>query len=86
MKLFQIANQPNFGLFFDIDGVIARGKKVLPFAVEAFKKLVGENGWRVPAVFVTNAGNCMRHQKAEQLSNWLGVEVCTNTFNYYYIN
>ncbi len=31
---------PDFGIMFDIDGVIVRGKKVLPFAADAFKKLV----------------------------------------------
>lgn len=70
------SDSPAFGLLFDIDGVIVRGKKVLPFATQAFQKLIGpDNKFRVPAVFVTNAGNMMRHQKAEQLSNWLGVEV-----------
>ncbi|GAB6029169.1 hypothetical protein CHUAL_004945 [Chamberlinius hualienensis] len=68
--------EPSFGLLFDIDGVIVRGKKLLPFATTAFKKLVGpDKKFRVPTVFVTNAGNMMRHQKAEQLSNWLDVEV-----------
>ncbi|XP_067133839.1 haloacid dehalogenase-like hydrolase domain-containing 5 isoform X2 [Centruroides vittatus] len=67
---------PNFGLLFDIDGVIVRGRKVLPYAVKAFQKLVDEEGqFRVPTIFVTNAGNSMRHQKAQQLTNWLGVEI-----------
>lgn len=67
---------PRFGLLFDIDGVIVRGRRVLPFAREAFSNLVDEKGkFRVPTVFVTNAGNVMRHQKAQQLSSWLGIEV-----------
>lgn len=67
---------PNFGLLFDIDGVIIRGKRILPSAVEAFSMLVDERGkFRVPTVFVTNAGNLLRNHKAEQLSHWLGVEV-----------
>jgi ribonucleotide monophosphatase NagD (HAD superfamily) len=68
--------KPAFGLLFDIDGVIVRGKKVLPSALECFKRLVDSEGkFRVPTVFVTNAGNAMRHDKAKQLSSWLKIEV-----------
>nr|XP_045608978.1 haloacid dehalogenase-like hydrolase domain-containing 5 isoform X2 [Procambarus clarkii] len=69
-------NTPNFGLLFDIDGVIIRGKHILPSAPEAFNLLVDKYGkFRVPTVFVTNAGNALRNDKAEQLSQWLGIEV-----------
>lgn len=68
--------EPEFGILFDIDGVLVRGKKVLPFAPSAFERLVNSDGkFRVPTVFVTNAGNSLRQSKADQLSNWLGVEV-----------
>jgi ribonucleotide monophosphatase NagD (HAD superfamily) len=61
---------------FDIDGVIVRGRKVLPFAPDAFRRLVDSKGqFRVPTVFVTNGGNMLRHDKAMQLSNWLGIDV-----------
>ena len=30
--------EPDFGILFDIDGVIVRGKNVLPFAPQAFKR------------------------------------------------
>ncbi|CAG0898345.1 unnamed protein product [Cyprideis torosa] len=67
---------PNFGLLFDIDGVLVRGRNVFPFTPPAFAKLVDEEGkFRVPTVFVTNAGNRLRHEKAEQLSEWLAVKV-----------
>ena len=69
-------HSPQFGIFFDIDGVIVRGKNVLPFAPHAFRRLVDTHGkFRVPTVFVTNACNTMRKTKADQLSKWLGVEV-----------
>lgn len=56
--------------------MIVRGKKVLPSALESFKRLVDSEGkFRVPTVFVTNAGNAMRHDKAKQLSSWLEIEV-----------
>lgn len=67
---------PNFGLLFDIDGVLVRGRNVLPTAPQAFRKLLDRHGrFRVPTVFVTNAGNALRNTKAEQLSQWLGVEI-----------
>ncbi|KAL8602856.1 hypothetical protein ACOMHN_056350 [Nucella lapillus] len=65
-----------FGFLFDIDGVIVRGKKLLPSAREAFQLLTDEHGhFQVPALFVTNAGNALRCKKAHQLSQWLGINV-----------
>uniref|UniRef100_A0A8C8SHH5 Haloacid dehalogenase-like hydrolase domain-containing 5 n=1 Tax=Pelusios castaneus TaxID=367368 RepID=A0A8C8SHH5_9SAUR len=67
---------PTFGFLFDIDGVLVRGRYVIPAAQEAFRKLVDSNGQlRVPVVFVTNAGNCFRQAKAQELSDALGLEV-----------
>ena len=34
--------EPNFGIMFDIDGVIVRGKRVIPAAITAFRKLVDD--------------------------------------------
>ncbi|XP_029575729.1 haloacid dehalogenase-like hydrolase domain-containing 5 isoform X2 [Salmo trutta] len=66
--------QPRFGLLFDIDGVLVRGKMPIPAAKKAFQTLVNSQGqFVVPVVFVTNAGNCMRQTKADQLSHILGV-------------
>ena len=62
---------------FDIDGVIVRGKNILPSAPEAFSLLYNkeEEQWRVPSIFVTNAGNTLRQEKADKLSDWLQVPV-----------
>ena len=39
-------------------------------------RLVDDSGkFRVPTVFVTNAGNTLRKKKADQLSTWLGVQI-----------
>uniref|UniRef100_UPI00398F1DE2 haloacid dehalogenase-like hydrolase domain-containing 5 isoform X2 n=1 Tax=Pristiophorus japonicus TaxID=55135 RepID=UPI00398F1DE2 len=66
----------SFGLLFDIDGVLVRGRTPIPAAKEAFRKLVDSGGsFQVPVVFVTNAGNCLRQAKAEQLSQVLDVEI-----------
>lgn len=67
---------PQFGIMFDIDGVLTRGKKVFPAALAAFQKLVGDDGrFRVPVIFVTNAGNSLRSSKAQALTRALGVKV-----------
>lgn len=68
--------QPRFGLLFDIDGVLVRGRMPIPAARKAFEKLIDSRGqFTVPVVFVTNAGNCLRQTKADQLSHILGVPV-----------
>ncbi|NXH21007.1 HDHD5 hydrolase, partial [Bucco capensis] len=67
---------PSFGFLFDIDGVLVRGKTPIPAAKTAFQKLVNSQGqFLVPVVFVTNAGNCLRQKKADQLSHLLGVPI-----------
>ncbi|NXK52209.1 HDHD5 hydrolase, partial [Chauna torquata] len=67
---------PSFGFLFDIDGVLVRGKTPIPAAKTAFRKLVNSQGqFLVPVVFVTNAGNCLRQKKADQLSHILGVPI-----------
>uniref|UniRef100_H3BYS1 Zgc:77375 n=1 Tax=Tetraodon nigroviridis TaxID=99883 RepID=H3BYS1_TETNG len=68
--------QPRFGLLFDIDGVLVRGRLPIPAARRAFEKLVDSQGrFVVPVVFVTNAGNCLRQTKADRLSHILGVPI-----------
>ncbi|MGH0143947.1 UNVERIFIED_CONTAM: hypothetical protein FKN15_011948 [Acipenser sinensis] len=77
-KDMELQNQPTFGLLFDIDGVLVRGRTPIPAAKESFKKLVDRNGeFQVPVVFVTNAGNGVRQAKAELLSQVLEVECIT---------
>ncbi|XP_007639260.2 haloacid dehalogenase-like hydrolase domain-containing 5 isoform X2 [Cricetulus griseus] len=67
---------PTFGLLFDIDGVLVRGHRVIPAALEAFGKLLNSQGQlRVPVVFVTNAGNILQQNKAQELSGLLGYKV-----------
>nr|XP_002743567.1 haloacid dehalogenase-like hydrolase domain-containing 5 isoform X1 [Callithrix jacchus] len=67
---------PTFGFLLDIDGVLVRGHRVIPAALEAFRRLVNSQGQlRVPVVFVTNAGNILQHSKARELSALLGCKV-----------
>jgi len=65
-----------FGLLLDIDGVICRGRQVLPGAIEAFHMLMDKQGrFRVPTVFVTNASNTLRANKSKQLGDKLGIKI-----------
>ncbi|XP_024896795.1 haloacid dehalogenase-like hydrolase domain-containing 5 isoform X2 [Pteropus alecto] len=71
-----VQSPPTFGFLLDIDGVLVRGHRVIPAAVEAFRRLVNAQGQlRVPVVFVTNAGNILQHGKAQELSALLGFKV-----------
>uniref|UniRef100_A0A3B4V3M8 Haloacid dehalogenase like hydrolase domain containing 5 n=1 Tax=Seriola dumerili TaxID=41447 RepID=A0A3B4V3M8_SERDU len=64
------------GVLFDVDGVLLRGGKVIPAARRAFRKLLDQNNhFLLPVVFVTNAGSCQRHHKAQQLSHLLDVQI-----------
>ncbi|NXA14264.1 HDHD5 hydrolase, partial [Sapayoa aenigma] len=70
------ARPPAFGFLFDVDGVLVRGSQPVPAARRAFQRLADGNGrLRVPVVFLTNAGNCLRSAKARELSQALGLEV-----------
>nr|XP_002127458.1 haloacid dehalogenase-like hydrolase domain-containing 5 [Ciona intestinalis] len=68
--------KPKFGIMFDIDGVLLRGKTPIPGAAEALKALMNEDEteYEVPAVFCTN-GFGLREVKAATLSDKLGVKV-----------
>jgi len=67
--------QPNFGICFDIDGVLARGTIPIPAAQEGIKMLLDAQGtFKYPVAFVTNA-LFINQDKADQLSGWFGVPV-----------
>ncbi|KAK8157246.1 HAD-like domain-containing protein [Phyllosticta citrichinensis] len=67
---------------FDIDGVLIRGGKVIPEAIEAMKMLNGENeyGIKVPYIFVTNGGGKTEAERCLQLSKQLEIEVSPGQF------
>uniref|UniRef100_A0A0B7B3I6 Haloacid dehalogenase-like hydrolase domain-containing 5 n=1 Tax=Arion vulgaris TaxID=1028688 RepID=A0A0B7B3I6_9EUPU len=65
----------NFGILFDVDGVLARGSTPLEPAKKAVDKLKDSDGkLKVPVAFVTNACN-RSADKAQQISNWFNLEV-----------
>jgi HAD superfamily hydrolase (TIGR01456 family) len=71
-----------FAFAFDIDGVLIRGGKVIPEAIDAFKMLNGENeyGIKVPYIFVTNGGGKTEQERCLQLSKQLQIEVSPGQF------
>uniref|UniRef100_A0A914YWK2 Cat eye syndrome critical region protein 5 n=1 Tax=Panagrolaimus superbus TaxID=310955 RepID=A0A914YWK2_9BILA len=66
----------SFGFVFDIDGVIFRGRDLLPGAHEAIDLLTDEKKkFRFPVVFLTNGTHSMRITRAQRLSEALDVEI-----------
>ncbi|PAV84249.1 hypothetical protein WR25_16843 [Diploscapter pachys] len=69
-------NTSAFGIVLDIDGVLQRGRILLPRVKEAFRLVTDERGsFEIPTVFLTNGTNCLRAEKAAKLSNLLGLHV-----------
>lgn len=67
--------QPDFGILFDVDGVLARGSNPLDPAVRGVNQLKDSHGnLRVPVAFVTNSCNRSR-DKAAQLERWFDTPV-----------
>ncbi|KAK2873601.1 hypothetical protein FQN49_002244 [Arthroderma sp. PD_2] len=71
-----------YAFAFDIDGVLIRGGKPIPAAVEALKVLNGENeyGIKVPYIFVTNGGGKTEEERCLDLSRQLEYDVSPGQF------
>jgi HAD superfamily hydrolase (TIGR01456 family) len=71
-----------YAFAFDIDGVLIRGGRVIPEAIEAMKVLNGENefGIKVPYIFVTNGGGKTEEERCLDLSRQLELEVAPGQF------
>ncbi|OJD16962.1 TIGR01456 family HAD hydrolase [Emergomyces pasteurianus Ep9510] len=71
-----------YAFAFDIDGVLIRGGKAIPAAVEAMKVLNGENEFKekVPYIFVTNGGGKTEEERCIDLSRQLELEVSPGQF------
>lgn len=54
----------------DIDGVLLRGKSVLPRASEAVRRLIQH---RIPYIYMTNGGGVTESQKAKEISEKLNI-------------
>ena len=60
------------GVLCDIDGVLLRGRQLIPGARESMKTLYEKN---IPVVFVTNQGLQLEAEKAKSLSEILDIQV-----------
>ncbi|KAL8697762.1 MAG: hypothetical protein Q9201_006949 [Fulgogasparrea decipioides] len=71
-----------YAFAFDIDGVLVRGGKPIPQAVEAMQVLNGQNeyGVKVPYIFVTNGGGKTEQERCLDLSRQLEMEVSPGQF------
>ncbi|CAN6320415.1 unnamed protein product [Urochloa humidicola] len=68
--------RPHFGIAFDIDGVILRGRSPIGGAPRAIRRLYSEDGTlRIPFLFLTNGGGVPEHRRAHELSQLLGVNI-----------
>jgi hypothetical protein len=71
-----------YAFAFDIDGVLIRGGRPIPEAIEAMKILNGQNecGVKVPYIFVTNGGGKTEAERCIQLSQQMEMEVSPGQF------
>ncbi|KAF4552668.1 putative haloacid dehalogenase-like hydrolase 3 [Elsinoe fawcettii] len=71
-----------YAFAFDIDGVLIRGGRPIPEAIEAMKVLNGQNayGIKIPYIFVTNGGGKTEQERCIQLSKQLELEVSPGQF------
>lgn len=72
----------SFAFAFDIDGVLIRGGRPIPEAIEAMKVLNGGNqyGMKVPYIFLTNGGGKTEAERCIDLSRQLDIEVSPAQF------
>ncbi|KAI1372614.1 HAD-superfamily hydrolase [Hypoxylon crocopeplum] len=72
----------SFAFAFDIDGVLVRGGRPIPEAVQAMKVLNGENkyGIKIPYIFLTNGGGKTEAERCNDLSGQLDVEISPAQF------
>jgi ribonucleotide monophosphatase NagD (HAD superfamily) len=71
-----------YAFAFDIDGVLIRGGRPIPEAIEAMKILNGQNeiGVKVPYIFVTNGGGKTEAERCVQLSQQMEMDVSPGQF------
>ncbi|KAK3178591.1 hypothetical protein OEA41_000728 [Lepraria neglecta] len=72
----------SYAFAFDIDGVLIRGGKPIPEAIEAMKVLNGQNkyGIKVPYIFLTNGGGKTEQERCVQLSRQMELEISPGQF------
>ncbi|XP_068644122.1 mitochondrial hydrolase YKR070W [Aristolochia californica] len=65
-----------FGIAFDIDGVILRGRTPIGGSLAAVRKLYSDSGTlQIPFLFLTNGGGIPESRRAQELTRILGVNI-----------
>ncbi|CAL9101245.1 unnamed protein product [Musa textilis] len=68
--------RPSFGIAFDIDGVILRGRTPIGGSPQALRRLYDADGsLKVPFLFLTNGGGVPETKRALELSELLKVQI-----------
>ncbi|KAK9420713.1 putative CDP-alcohol phosphatidyltransferase class-I family protein C22A12.08c [Seiridium unicorne] len=72
----------SFAFAFDIDGVLIRGGRAIPEAVEAMKVLNGKNeyGIKIPYIFLTNGGGKSEAERCRDLSKQMEIDISPAQF------
>ncbi|KAI1071286.1 hypothetical protein LB507_009681 [Fusarium sp. FIESC RH6] len=72
----------SFVFAFDIDGVLVRGGRAIPEALQAMKVLNGDNeyGIQVPHIFLTNGGGKTEEERCNDLSGQLQCDIKPGQF------
>ncbi|KAI1819060.1 HAD-superfamily hydrolase [Xylaria intraflava] len=72
----------SFAFAFDIDGVLVRGGRPIPEAIQAMKVLNGGNqyGIKIPYIFLTNGGGKSEAERCNDLSRQLEVDISPAQF------
>ncbi|KAL3523415.1 hypothetical protein ACH5RR_016249 [Cinchona calisaya] len=66
----------SFGIAFDIDGVVLRGRIPIGNSPTALKRLYNDSGnLKIPFLFLTNGGGIPESRRAFELSELLGVKI-----------
>ncbi|KAL9418965.1 hypothetical protein AB3S75_036843 [Citrus x aurantiifolia] len=72
----ELKKRCSFGIAFDIDGVVLRGRVPIGGSPQALRRLYGHSGGlKVPFLFLTNGGGIPESRRASELSELLGVNI-----------
>uniref|UniRef100_A0A6N2M661 Uncharacterized protein n=1 Tax=Salix viminalis TaxID=40686 RepID=A0A6N2M661_SALVM len=75
-SLLESEQRSSFGIAFDIDGVILRGRDPIGGSPQAVRRLLKDSGnLNVPFLFLTNGGGVPESKRANELSEQLGVKI-----------
>ncbi|XP_024990789.1 uncharacterized protein YKR070W [Cynara cardunculus var. scolymus] len=75
-QLHSVPKRPSFGIAFDIDGVILRGRTPIGDSPKALRRLYDDSGsLKIPYLFLTNGGGIPESRRASELSQLLGVNI-----------